>query len=57
MEYNIDVHEWPYLLPALQANLNHTPVQSTPPLSSSRGFRHPHHWTPLSTAELMLIQC
>ncbi|KAE9062778.1 hypothetical protein PF010_g29265 [Phytophthora fragariae] len=28
MEYALDTHEWPYLLPALQANLNHTPVQS-----------------------------
>ncbi|OWY97272.1 hypothetical protein PHMEG_00032249 [Phytophthora megakarya] len=28
MEYSLDIHEWPYLLPALQANLNHTPVQS-----------------------------
>ncbi|GMF22480.1 unnamed protein product [Phytophthora fragariaefolia] len=28
MEYGLDTHEWPYLLPALQANLNHTPVQS-----------------------------
>ncbi|POM67024.1 Hypothetical protein PHPALM_17041 [Phytophthora palmivora] len=28
MEYGIDQHEWPYLLPSLEANLNHTPVQS-----------------------------
>ncbi|KAJ8574478.1 hypothetical protein ON010_g4737 [Phytophthora cinnamomi] len=28
MAYALDQHEWPYLLPAVQANLNHTPVQS-----------------------------
>ncbi|POM67089.1 LOW QUALITY PROTEIN: Hypothetical protein PHPALM_16965 [Phytophthora palmivora] len=28
MEYALDTHEWPYLLPALQANLIHNPVQS-----------------------------
>ncbi|KAG6612727.1 RNA-dependent DNA polymerase [Phytophthora cinnamomi] len=28
MEYGLDQHEWPYLLPAIQANLNHTPVPS-----------------------------
>ncbi|GMF52093.1 unnamed protein product [Phytophthora fragariaefolia] len=28
MEYGLDQHEWPYLLPAIQANLNHTPVSS-----------------------------
>ncbi|GMF52155.1 unnamed protein product [Phytophthora fragariaefolia] len=28
MEYGLDQHEWPYLLPAVQANLNHTRFQS-----------------------------
>ncbi|OWZ03396.1 LOW QUALITY PROTEIN: hypothetical protein PHMEG_00024881 [Phytophthora megakarya] len=28
MEYGLDDHEWPYLLPAVQAILNHTRVQS-----------------------------
>ncbi|POM62150.1 hypothetical protein PHPALM_28730 [Phytophthora palmivora] len=28
LEYALDSHEWPYLLPAIQANLNHTPVRS-----------------------------
>ncbi|KAG3090539.1 hypothetical protein PI125_g17673 [Phytophthora idaei] len=28
MEYALDHREWPYVLPAVQANLNHTPVQS-----------------------------
>lgn len=28
MEYSLDSHEWPYLLPVIQANLNHTPVKS-----------------------------
>ncbi|KAG6619416.1 uncharacterized protein IUM83_13636 [Phytophthora cinnamomi] len=28
LEYALDYHEWPYLLPALQANLKHTAVQS-----------------------------
>ncbi|KAG3059682.1 hypothetical protein PI125_g25008 [Phytophthora idaei] len=26
MEYELDFHEWPYLLPVLQRNLNHTPL-------------------------------
>ncbi|POM71797.1 Hypothetical protein PHPALM_11581, partial [Phytophthora palmivora] len=28
LEYNLDLHEWPYLLPVLQSNLNHTPVRT-----------------------------
>ncbi|KAJ8525699.1 hypothetical protein ON010_g15415 [Phytophthora cinnamomi] len=28
LEYDLDFHEWPYLLPVLQGNLNHTPLQS-----------------------------
>ncbi|POM74029.1 Hypothetical protein PHPALM_9063 [Phytophthora palmivora] len=28
LEYALDSHEWPYLLPAIQANLSHTPVRS-----------------------------
>ncbi|OWZ11151.1 hypothetical protein PHMEG_00015874 [Phytophthora megakarya] len=28
MEYTLDTHEWVYLLPLVQGNLNHTPVRS-----------------------------
>ncbi|KAG3248589.1 hypothetical protein PI124_g6750 [Phytophthora idaei] len=28
LEYDLDFHEWPFLLPVLQGNLNHTPLQS-----------------------------
>ncbi|OWZ13978.1 hypothetical protein PHMEG_00012616 [Phytophthora megakarya] len=28
LEFALDSHEWPYLLPAIQANLNHTSVRS-----------------------------
>ena len=28
LEYDLDAQEWPYLLPVLQGNLNHTPVHS-----------------------------
>ncbi|POM74796.1 Hypothetical protein PHPALM_8188 [Phytophthora palmivora] len=28
MEYSLDTHEWVYLLPLVQGNLNHTPVRS-----------------------------
>jgi hypothetical protein len=28
LEYDLDFHEWPYLLPVLQGNLNHTSLQS-----------------------------
>ncbi|POM74326.1 Hypothetical protein PHPALM_8730 [Phytophthora palmivora] len=27
LEYDLDFHEWPYLLTVLQGNLNHTPLQ------------------------------
>ncbi|RAW34202.1 hypothetical protein PC110_g9486 [Phytophthora cactorum] len=30
MKYGLDQHEWPYLIPACQANLNHTRVKSLP---------------------------
>ncbi|KAE9352578.1 hypothetical protein PF008_g5392 [Phytophthora fragariae] len=28
LEYGLDFHEWPYLPPVLQGNLNHTPLHS-----------------------------
>lgn len=28
IDYGLDFHEWPYLLPVVQANLNHTPMRS-----------------------------
>lgn len=28
LEYDLDFHEWPYLLPVLLGNLNHTPLRS-----------------------------
>jgi hypothetical protein len=28
LEYQLDIRDWPYLIPVVQANLNHTPVAS-----------------------------
>ncbi|GMF35888.1 unnamed protein product [Phytophthora fragariaefolia] len=38
LEYALDSHDWPYLLPAIQANLNHTPVRSLAGHSPVEGF-------------------
>ncbi|KAG3060766.1 hypothetical protein PI124_g22732 [Phytophthora idaei] len=38
MEYDLDRHEWPYLLPAVEANLNHTKVQSLAGRAPVEGF-------------------
>jgi transposase InsO family protein len=28
IDYGLDFHEWPYLLPVVQANINHSPMGS-----------------------------
>jgi hypothetical protein len=48
LELQLNTRNWLYLLPVIQANLNHSPMQSLDIMrqsNSSRGFRHHHSST------------
>ncbi|KAG3232387.1 hypothetical protein PI124_g22527 [Phytophthora idaei] len=45
LEYDLDFHEWPFLLPVLQRNLNHTPLRSL----GGHSHVEPFTWLPASS--------
>ncbi|KAE9062830.1 hypothetical protein PF007_g29768 [Phytophthora fragariae] len=50
MELKLDTHEWVYLLPLVQGNLNHTPVASLgnrSPVETFTGLRRPSPFEPV----------